>query len=331
MTESFPSKQEQQTPLKRTGPDRGLLLAAVVGLLATVAPVGLPSSHRWMDTLENAVHGFVFAVLTLATLDWLRSRPKLQLWSPRRRYWTALGVAATFGALTEALQIPGPRSASIDDFILDICGSLMALSWWSLRELTWRFSIASVRHMSIMAAALVTFCLPLAEAALAYRQRAEGLPALLTFETPWSIYFVSGESAREREELPAQWRKRPGEMALKADLPHTQWPRVNLMEPHPDWSKYSAISLDLVNPMSEALALTVRIQDAAHDGRYEDRFNRVLTIPPGRRETFTIDLEDLVNAPAGRKMDLRHVTWLSIYRDQPVDTGTFYLVSVRLQ
>lgn len=316
---------------KRAGPNRGLLLTAALSLLATVAPVGLPNSHRWMDTLENAVHGFVFAVITLATLDWLRSHSRLQPWSPQRRYWTALGVAAAFGALTEVLQIPGPRSASVDDFILDICGSLMALSWWSLRQLPRQLSMASARHLLIMAAALVTFCLPLAEAALAYRQRTAGLPALLTFETSWSTYFVSGDSQRERQELPPQWRKHPGEMALKADLPHTQWPRVNLVEPYPDWSRYSSISFDLVNPMSEALELTLRIEDAAHDGRYEDRFNKVITIPPGRRETFTIDLESLANAPAGRKMDLRHMARLSIYRDEPAAAGTFYLVGLRLQ
>lgn len=319
------------TRQKRVGPNRGLLLASAVGLLATVAPVGLPASYRWMETLENAAHGFIFAIITLAALDWLRSHDRPQPWSPRRCYWAALGVAVMLGTATEIAQIPGPRSASIDDFILDMCGSLMALSWWSLRQLPRRLGVASARHALIMTVALVMFCRPLVEAALAYHQRTAGFPALMAFDAPSSSYFLSGESVRRREELPSPWRKRPGEMALRVDLPHTRWPRVNLVELYPDWSRYSSISLDLVNPMTTTLDLTLRIEDAAHDDQYEDRFNTVMSIPPGQRRQFTIPLESIAGAPHTRRMDLQHMARLSIYRDEPADAATIYIVGARLQ
>lgn len=327
---SAPGVDLRAQPTPAVQPNRWLLTAAIIGLLATMAPVGLPASQRWMVTLENACHGFLGALLALVTLDCLRCWRHTAMWSDARRYWAAFAIAMSVGALTEIAQLAGPRTASMSDLVLDFSGMLAVLSLIALGRSPRRSWLAGL-HALCLAVALGIFATPLTTAALAYRDRTRDFPVLAGFDSAWSTYFISGESSRRRGELPTAWQLHPGEVGLRVDFPHSRWPRVNLTEIYPDWSHHGAITFDLGNPMSDAIELTVRIQDAAHDERYEDRFNTTFLVPPNARRQFTIPLTEIAASPAKRRMDLTRMTRLSIYRDQPSIPGTIYLIGIRLE
>lgn len=317
-------------PRASAQPNGWLLAVAIVGLLATMAPVGLPVSRHWMVTLENASHGILGAILALVTLDCLGCWQRAAGWSEAQRYWSVLVITMSIGALTEISQIAGPRTASTNDLLLDLSGVLGVLACSALRRrpLRWR---QTVLHGLSLALALGIFATPLATAALAYRDRARDFPVLAEFDSSWSTYFVSGQSTWYRAELPLTWQTHQGEKGLLVEFPHSRWPRVNLTEMYPDWTRHRAILFDIGNPMNDAVELTVRIQDAAHDEQYQDRFNATLLVPPRTRRQFTIPLSEVAASPATRRMDLARMTRLSLYRDEPSGSGTIYLVGIRLE
>ena len=70
----------------------------------------------------------------------------------------------------------------------------------------------------------------------------------------------------------------------------------------------------VVNPEPVAIDLTVRIDDAGHDGRLgmDDRFNRTFPLVPGPNR-IEIPLSDVASAPRGRRFDLGQVRLLILF------------------
>ena len=68
----------------------------------------------------------------------------------------------------------------------------------------------------------------------------------------------------------------------------------------------------VVSDLDEPLRVTIRVHDAAHDQRYEDRFNRTLTIAPGVNR-FEIRLDDIRTAPDRREMDMSRIRGVVIF------------------
>jgi hypothetical protein len=86
--------------------------------------------------------------------------------------------------------------------------------------------------------------------------------------------------------------------------------------------------LDLTNPDSRPLTLTVRVHDRAHDNRASDRFNRTFTIPGATRQTVSFALADIERAPLGRTLDLSRVAGLILFGDEdPTSVGRQYYLT----
>ena len=60
------------------------------------------------------------------------------------------------------------------------------------------------------------------------------------------------------------------------------------------------------------MTLTLRVHDAAHDQRYEDRYNVRLVVQPGVNR-FTIPIDDILHAPDTRAMDLSRIRGIVVF------------------
>ena len=106
------------------------------------------------------------------------------------------------------------------------------------------------------------------------------------------------------------------------------------MEPVGDWSRYRELALDVTNASAAPLSLSIRIHDASHDHRYEDRYNRVLVLAPEQRATLAIPLEEIERGPRDRKLDLTQVADLMLFtvsESSRPQAGGFFLSRIWLR
>ena len=141
--------------------------------------------------------------------------------------------------------------------------------------------------------------------------------------------------------LPAQWRRTDNELAMYV-RPHTtqpaadpetapeSFPGVTLEEPWPDWSRYRALVIDIVNPNDVEVLMTLRINDRQHNNRFADRFNRRLQLAPHQRSEIVIPLEEIARGPEQRAMDLSAIAKLMLFQDGRRGAQPIYLCGIRL-
>jgi hypothetical protein len=179
---------------------------------------------------------------------------------------------------------------------------------------------------------LLAAATPLANVALDYRARAALFPVLLDPAAPRGLAFVSS-FGRPVVPAPLPSQLAPGDsgrLALRVTLDEGRWPGVTLDEPVADWRGWRAIVVEVANPSDEPLGLTLRVNDRAHDNRFEDRYNQHLALQPRARHRFEFPLEAIERAPEGRTMDLAQVQKLLVFHVGPAPGRSFYLERIAL-
>lgn len=292
----------------------GILLAAVV-----FAPV--PGDTRWIRTLHNSAHAPIFGGVALLVLFVVRAQPRLASLGPVRQYAIALGAALLLGVLTELLQIPAGRDASLEDGLHDGVGAIALLGLFAVFDARVR-ALSHARPVRVAAAAvgivaLAVAAAPATRAAIKYQQRDQRFPVLADFTQRYDRYFILQRSAEfSPARMPAEWAGSEGEKAMRVHLLDGPYPGMDFIEVPPDWSAYSALAVDLTNPTPLSLRLVLRVHDAAHNKQVTDRFNRVFELPPRTRQVIRIPLQDIAAGPRARILDLRHVAGLIIFRTE---------------
>ena len=91
--------------------------------------------------------------------------------------------------------------------------------------------------------------------------------------------------------------------------------------------------LDLTNPGPSSLELTVRVHDASHDNRAQDRFNERFVLAPEQRRIIEVPLADIAEGPWARRLDLSRIAALGLYTSgASAEVGReFYLTRIWLQ
>ena len=106
------------------------------------------------------------------------------------------------------------------------------------------------------------------------------------------------------------WRRATGAVPLaRLDLPPATYSGLTLDEPFPDWTGSDRLAFTVVSDLDRPLPLSIRIHDAWHDQRYEDRFNTVVQIRPGSNDVeiplvvmdVTLAEERYLGRSAGRR------------------------------
>lgn len=296
-----------------------IALLAIAILLAAVVFAPVPGDTRWIRTLHNSAHAPIFGCISLLTLFLLRGQPRFASMSVAGQYALALGAALLLGLLTELLQIPTGRDASFEDAFHDLIGAIALLGIFAAFDSRVRASAHSVGIRLLAAivgiAALSVAAAPVTRAAIKYHQRDARFPVLADFTERYDRYFILQQSAQfSPAAMPAPWASTATERAMHVALLDGPYSGLDFIEVRADWSGYSTLAIDLTNPTPLALQLVLRVHDAAHNNEITDRFNRRFELAPRTRQVIRIPLQDVAAGPSTRKLDLRHVEGMIIFR-----------------
>lgn len=250
--------------------------------------------------LNNVGHAPIFALFAVVVLLLLRRRPGMQ--GPAG-YGLALLIAVAAGAAVEVVQPQVGRSADIRDLVMDALGAAGGLSLAAVR-------LAPAHRIVTLLIALAAFTAafwPLGQSLTAYRERSRQFPTLLDFDKAPDWYFLQLQGLALEDEASTCAADSSGRNGVSFRIAGGLFPGITHSEPESDWSRYRRLKLDLSNPGSSPLPLTLRVQDMTHDKRMEDRFNREIMLPSATRAIVDVALEDIAAGPAWRRLDLRRV------------------------
>lgn len=300
---------------------RQLLPACViVALLATVFVPRPGDTGLWLHTLFEWLHVPVFGLISLALLA---LTPKDQ---PRsyRFAWAFVG-ALFLGVLTEAIQIPIKRDASLEDVIADGLGAAGFLSlahFWSQK------GYSTILFATGGLALLAWSAVPLISVSLAINHRNTQFPVIFSGDIAAERAFVTGHNVQ----METYWNRSLAKPYTRTTFIKQRRPGIEIRGLVADWSNYSTLTIDMEVEGSESLSFTVRVHDKAHrrgDQSHSDRFNRKYTVAPGHH-VLNIPLEEIAAAPGQRSMDMTKIEALVIFSSKKNVSRVFRLYEIRL-
>lgn len=258
---------------------RRLAIAVMLVTLLMLIPPGDPGllAHHpaLRAALQNFAHPVIFAALAILGRRAM-SRPNGP--HPLRHHLVLAGTLVLFAAVTEILQGLVDRDESFADFVGDLLGICAGLLWPPRS----RLAICAVT----IAIALAS--LPLGWTLSAYLYRHMQLPQIWRADSLLLNRF-------------ARWQT-------------GSFPGLVIEEVPADWRAYRALAITVHNPGSATASFTVRIHDAHHDQRHEDRFNQTFHLAAGATDVFQIPVSAIKDGPKDRPLDLAAVAGIVVFQ-----------------
>jgi hypothetical protein len=308
----------------------------LVGLLLFMVLGEVPDRTVFWEDVYHAGHVPLFGMVAISILGLCQARgAALDVPGP---WWLAFTLAVVLGGGTELLQIVQPgRDASFWHFLRDVAGAGSFLLVAATVQWKGRFvgpiRSAARRGPAWAAAALMVGVagLNLAATVTAYGERDLAYPTLFTPDGSWwERQFVETHDSVLTPDARPEHVAIPSDQPLaRLDLRPGTYPGVAFNEPYPDWRGARSLVLTFVSDLDVPLRLTIRVNDASHDNRFADRFNRALLIRPGVNR-IVIPLDDVRRAPARREMDMRHIRRIMLFGYRLTEPTHVYLGPLRL-
>ncbi|WP_372987103.1 succinyl-CoA synthetase subunit beta [Marinobacter sp.] len=298
-----------------------LLAFAGVAGVAPLLFIGGPdwASGPFYRAVWNLGHIGLFALLTFALKPWQ--------WLAGWRLWLATTAAVLLlGILIELLQSGTDRQADWHDILRNLLGVWLVLAW---RPVFSRNTGVDARSWFLPVVTVILLLFELgATGTVAARQWqiSHQLPLLYDFRNGNPAPFWSGSL------VPSDRYTANQPQSLKVELGTETYSGISLDNLPADWRGYRQLTITLFNPDQEPLTLILRINDVTHDrgdNAYGDRFNTRLVLAPGAN-TFTINLDEVRNAPASRTMDMANIRRLGLFAVRLPAPRTVYLLDLRL-
>jgi VanZ family protein len=287
--------------------------------------VGGPDYHsaRHLKAFWNLGHILFFALLAYLLFSyrkWLEGRFAAQS-------LIILGICLALGILIELFQYDFQRTPDIGDVFRDMIGGLVGIFFFlcsrkSLRaKVLAAFQVVVIGLVGLQVYPVLT---ALADEYLARRQ----FPVLSGFETPWEIARWEGNAVFAVDCSV----HREGKCSLRVQLGTERYSGISLFYFQHNWEGARSFRFSVFNPSQQMLSLTCRIHDLQHENgeqSFADRFNRQYEVPAGWT-TIDIDVQDIRNAPKGRKMDMGHIVGVGIFAMNLPQPRVVYIDDVRL-
>ncbi len=282
-----------------------------------------PGSHpaRSLRLIWNLGHIGFFALFTYCLHFYWKG---LQ----QRHYFSQLVIVLLIvlivGIVIELAQgLAVNREMDIMDLVKNLIGSLLGLFF--IRS--WRNQLNSRLKWSSKALLLLILLwqlYPLSQALLDEHRASQQFPLLADFEHALELQrWSAGEQNANLATL--------GQFSLKVSLAENeQYPGVSFDYFPADWREYNYLLMDIFNPHQTMLQLTVRINDRQHNQRFGDRFNRSINLSKGWNQV-SIDIDDIVQAPSGRLMDLQEISKIMLFSVKQKKNRELYLDNIRLR
>lgn len=304
-----------------------MLLAFSGGLLLLLHFYAPAPSGLWTQILLESLHVPVFGIVALSLFVATGSRRD---WGPAQRTAVACAAAIALAVLSEGAQISGPRDASIEDLVSDCLGAGAALLF--ALALSRRHPFRPITRIGFTLAGLAS-CLialwPLISVSAAYLERNLQQPVLISFDHRFGKTFRRTQHATLDLRHDPATRKTTGIITLEEGA----WPGLIFHDLWPDWRDYSTLVVELGLEENTPLEINIRVHDHVHklgDQPYNDRFNLSYELQPGRH-TLRIPLEQIRDAPKGRKMDLSQIEGIVVFCSAEHAGRQFQFLEMRLE
>ncbi|MCF6265798.1 MAG: VanZ family protein [Desulfuromusa sp.] len=266
-------------------------------------------------------HLFCFALWAYLYVNWRSDELFI------RQVIEVMILVFVFGGLTELIQSQIGREAAWQDLGNDLIGGLLGVAFFSKSRQTlafWQLKLLQFFILFMVFWSLLPVAKVLIDDVIAVQQ----FPLLSGFETPLEKSRWSG-SAKRKISHEIYFK---GDTSLQIKLTTQRYSGVGLKDfPH-DWSGYSAVGLQVLNPDQEPLRLYFRIHDryhSAHKNAYRDRFNASFEIKPGWNQ-LQVSLDKVAHAPKDRLLDLTHIAGMGVFVGKLNYPRTIYLDDVKL-
>ena len=244
--------------------------------------------------------------------------------------WTWVGkvlvLVLAIGILIEIVQsgLVGRLSSWID-VLRNLGGGIIGLAW-----VCWEIVTRKQRRklLLVMVSVAIISTIPLGLALMDESRARRDFPLLSTFETKGELSRWQAKTEISRVENPV----RQGRFALRLPLTTDMYSGISLEYFPEDWQGMKGLSLSIYNPEQSEIQMTFRVHDRLHvEGEqiYADRFNRLLTMQPGWNDIF-IAMDEIKNAPQGRKMDLENIYGFGLFVSRLKVGKVIYIDDVRL-
>lgn len=267
-------------------------------------------SSRSFKYFWDLGHIFYFMLFSYAFAEFFLKK-KFNL-SAGKLFYVVFAVTFFLGLFIEygQLLMSGGRSPDLYDVARNQFGCLLAFSFFVkplfLTNKALRFALYGLLPIAAVSAVL-PFSGAIFDEAMARRK----FPVLSDFETPFekSRWVPKGGMTMVQDVV------RNGRVAASVQLSTEEYSGVSLFYfPH-DWSGYRWLHFSINNPTSDTFEIICRINDSKHrelGQQYADRFNRNYWLRPGWNDV-AISLDEVEQAPAGRKMDLTTIELLGLF------------------
>ena len=236
----------------------------------------------------------------------------------------ALFITATVfvaGGIIEVIQASIGRDGNWQDLQRDIAGTWIGLFWLQRRS-KWVWLARFCATLLLLPNLAAVFF----ESWYELRARYE-FPLLVGFES-----VVDSHWGKAEDERSSQYRSQ-GEYSLKVVLSSKNYSGIKFSRLLQDWRGYERFSFDIYNPDVNPFYMTVRVNDAQHglsQWAMNDRFNASFLLNPGWNH-LSYSMSEIEHAPAGRLMDLSHITWVEIFVGKLTESRIIYLDNLRLE
>lgn len=274
--------------------------------------IGGPGYHasRSFKAAWDLGHVCFFFIVTSWVL--LQFRHRLQLFSPSRLFPLLFVGVLLLGSLVELMQmwIKG-RNPDVEDVLRNQLGCLMAFAVYAGTQ-SYALGVALRRSLRAIVVVLLAMSVwPLVRAVLDEQYAHRQFPVLADFETPFERYRWDNVLRTSEESNNVRY----GAKAMRVQLSTAKYSGIGLFHFPGNWHGFRTLHCSLFNPLAMVLTIHCRIHDIhhkQHDSEYTDRFNLPIKLQPGWNDVV-IDLQQVWNAPKGRKMDAAHIEGLGFF------------------
>lgn len=275
------------------------------------------SGHSLARAVWNLGHGGYFGLFTLV---WLHAWSKPVM----RKGWTVTLVVLVLGLLVEGGQSLVGRNPSLADVFRNLVGAWTVLVFWpGVLTLTRGRVLVRLAVAGLVALELMRWLGPVVnDVRLGWQ-----VPVLFDQQSAAALDNWGGQVA---------WHSdvdRELENVMQISLGTARYSGARLDRLPGDWRGYETLSFRLYNPDDTELALTLRINDRAHDRdgyAHNDRFNTPLTVEPGWNQ-YRLSLSDIAAAPRARTMDMHQISQLAIFTSRLEQPRDVFLDDLRLE
>ena len=305
----------------------GLAALMLMGFTAIAHGVPAQSTSPLATELRNNLHAPVFAAVSLSLL-FVLSRALSIKWAVVLSFMGAC-VAGISG---EGVQYILFGKASLHDLSRDGIGVIAGLvAGLAIRNL-WRASGITLRRLVaafIAVASSLAVSYPAFKTFQSITHQREAFPEILTFERDWErkVFSPVRGAVVLVDTAPVLWSGDSGNAAFVA-FGENRFSGLEI-SPMADWTEYDRLELTASTIDAAGVDVTLRIHDEKHNFHYSDRFSTQLHLTP-EKKTYSISIESIVNAPAGRQLDISRIESIIIFQPDSSNGLIAVLDDVRL-